>query len=143
RDRVNKVAITHGDGAGALYYTATLHVDQPVDQVKATNRGFSFVRVYYVNGRPVTSAHVGDVISVSMDVTVNDDRYYVNVEEPIPAGTELLDTSLQTTAQLSTDDPSRPGNGWFDLVELKTEKIILSRSFLGRGTYRFTYQLRA
>jgi uncharacterized protein YfaS (alpha-2-macroglobulin family) len=150
REQANRVVFEHSEGAGSLYYTATLHVNQPVDAIKPTNRGFAFNRIYYVNGKPVTSAKVGDEITVVVEITANNDMYYVNVEDPIPAGTELLDKSLQTTAQVGQrprleNVDARYGWGWwwFSNTEMRTEKMVLSATYLPRGSYRFVYQIRA
>jgi alpha-2-macroglobulin len=151
RAQVNKLTFDHAAGDGSLYYTATLHVDQPVELVRATNRGFGFSRTYYVNGKPVTSAKVGDVITVVLEFTTNSDTYYSVINDPIPAGTEAIDRSLQTTGRvgeqpsLSLDDIGFYGWGWwwFSDVQLKTEKVVLTAQYLPRGNYRFVYQLLA
>ncbi|HLY26415.1 MAG TPA: alpha-2-macroglobulin family protein, partial [Aggregatilineales bacterium] len=151
RDQVNMINIDHGDGAGNLYYTATLHVNQPVESIQPTNRGIGLSRTYLIDGKPVTSAKVGDMITVALEITANSDLYYVNIDDPIPAGTELLDTSLQTTTQigqtpeLTEIDPLRRGWGWwwFSNTELRTEKAVLSATYLPKGTYRFVYQVQA
>jgi uncharacterized protein YfaS (alpha-2-macroglobulin family) len=153
REQANKIVIDHSDGPGALYYTATLHVDQPVEAIKPTNRGLGFTRTYYVKGKPTTTAQVGDTITVVVEITANSNMYYVNVDDPIPAGTELVDTSLQTTSQVGQrpeltfnyDELYGRGWGWwwFSNTELRTEKMVLSATYLPRGSYRFVYQIRA
>src|SRR5205823_7074175 len=90
RDQANKVTLEHGEGPGTLYYTATLHVDQPVESIKPTNRGIGLSRTYYVKNKPVTRAKVGDTITVALEITAASDLYYVNINDPIPAGTELV-----------------------------------------------------
>lgn len=153
RDQVNRLTFAHSEGPGNLYYTATLHVEQPVEEIKPTNRGMAFTRTYFVDGKPVTEAKVGDVITVSLEITLNHDMYYVVINDPIPAGTEAIDRSLQTSAQigqrpeLSPTDPNpwRWGWGWwwFSFTELRTEKVVLSATYLPRGTYRYVYQIQA
>ncbi|MEP7285907.1 MAG: Ig-like domain-containing protein [Chloroflexota bacterium] len=151
RDQANRVTFDHGDGPGSLYYTASLHVNQPVELIKPTNRGIGLTRTYTIDNKVVTGAKVGDTINVALEITAASDLYYVNIEDPIPAGAELVDTSLQTTTQigqtpqLSSIDPYRGGWGWwwFSNTELRTEKIVLSATYLPRGTYRYVYQIRA
>jgi uncharacterized protein YfaS (alpha-2-macroglobulin family) len=153
REQVNRIVVDHGTGAGALYYTATLHVNQPVEAIKPTNRGLALTRTYYLDGKPVTSARVGDTLTVALEITATSDLYYVNINDPIPAGTEALDRSLQTTAQVGQRpelrllDPAgagyryRWGWWWFSNTEFRTEKVVLSATYLPRGVYRFVYDV--
>ncbi len=151
RDQINRLVVEHGEGPGSLYYTASLHVNQPVEAIKPTNRGLGLTRTYFLNGKPVTSAKVGDTLTVALEITVPNDLYYVNIDDPIPAGTELVDQSLETTShigqrpELNLIDPEGRGWGWwwFSNTELRTEKMVLSATFLPRGSYRFVYQVRA
>lgn len=151
RGQANRVTFDHQAGDGTLYYTATLHVNQPVESIKPTDRGLAFTRTYTVNNKPVLGAKVGDVITVALEIVASSDLYYVNIEDPIPAGTEIIDRSLQTTAQagqrpeLSNIDPYYGGWGWwwFSNTEARTEKMVLSATYLPRGSYRFVYQIQA
>ncbi len=149
-DRVNRLAVQRGTGDGALYYTATLHVDQPVEAITPTSRGMSFTRQYLFNGKPVTEAKIGDVLTVALDITVPHDLYYVVINDPIPAGVEAVDTSLKTTSQIGQPpqlDQVNPRYGWgwwwFSDTQLRTEKAVLTARYLPAGTYRYTYQVRA
>lgn len=150
KDQANKISVNRGDGEGTLYYTATLHVDQPVEAIKPTARGLDFKRTYYVAGKAVTEAKVGDLITVSLDLFIPHDLHYVVVNDPIPAGTEMVDTSLQTTSQIGQPPQldkvdARYGWGWWwwSDTQLKTEKAVLTARYLPSGTYKYVYQIRA
>jgi uncharacterized protein YfaS (alpha-2-macroglobulin family) len=79
-------------------------------------------------------------------------RYFV-LEDPFPAGTEGIDTSLlNTSVTASGPDLNRvPGGdyywywGWWyiDQTEIRDQQVNLYAAYLPRGTYTFTYQLRA
>jgi len=80
------------------------------------------------------------------------DLHYVLVEDPFPAGTEGIDTSLATTSIVGeapsierTDrtDPWGTGYWWFSHAELRDEKAVLFATFLPKGTYVYRYQIRA
>jgi uncharacterized protein YfaS (alpha-2-macroglobulin family) len=148
--QVNRLAFQRGEGAGNLYYTATLHVDQPVEAITPVSRGMSFTRQYLLNGKPVSGAAVGDTLTVALDITVPHDLYYVVINDPIPAGAEPVDTSLKTTSQ--TGQPpqldlvdARFGWGWwwFSDTQLRSEKAVLTARYLPAGSYRYVYQIRA
>jgi hypothetical protein len=149
-DQLNLLTVQHTDGPGSLYYTATLTVQQPVEGIVPVDRGMSFTRTYLINGKPVTTAHVGDTITVTLDITVPHDLYFAVINDPFPAGTEAVDTSLKTTSQigktpeLSLIDPYE-GWGWwsFSSTALETNQAVLTARYLPSGSYRYVYQVQA
>jgi hypothetical protein len=111
-------------------------------------------------GGPITEAKVGDVIRVKLTLIAPNDLHYVVVEDPFPAGTEGIDASLATTSvvgqppELTRTDtlagtgrrnPWGGGYGWwwFSHAELRDEKAVLFATFLPKGTYEYTYSIRA
>jgi uncharacterized protein YfaS (alpha-2-macroglobulin family) len=173
-DAVNRLAVERdpaGDDVsgspGRLYYAAYLTYYKPVQEVKALDRGIIVYRQYYIapppsssegeagqGGAPITAASVGDTIEVKLTLIAPNDLHYVVVEDPFPAGTEAIDTSLATTSvvgqapELERTDRSNPwgrGYGWwyFSHAELRDEKAVLFATFLPKGTYEYTYQIRA
>ncbi len=153
-------------GEGQLYYTAHLRYFLPVDQVKALDRGIVIARQYspvdnadadvgdaYVNG-----AQVGDVIRVKLTVVAPTDLYYVVVEDPLPAGCEAVDVTLNTTSIVGERPGVRNltaeeedawyrwygwGWWWFSNSEIRDEKVALFATYLPRGTYEYSYIMRA
>ena len=83
-----------------------------------------------------------------LSIVAPTDLYYVIVEDPLPAGAEAVDTSLKTTAQTGQAPPlSRVGRGrwgwwWFNHTELRDEKVALFATWLPKGSYEYTYQIR-
>jgi uncharacterized protein YfaS (alpha-2-macroglobulin family) len=172
-DTVNRLAIQRdpaGDeGAGRLYYGAYLTYYKPVQEVKALDRGIIISRQYTLAEdsasprgggneggveKAITEAQVGDVINVKLTLIAPNDLHYVVVEDPFPAGAEGIDTSLATTSVVGQEpeldrtdrgDPWGPGYGWwyFSHAELRDEKAVLFATYLPKGTYEYTYQIRA
>jgi uncharacterized protein YfaS (alpha-2-macroglobulin family) len=157
-------------GAGQMYYTAHLKTYLPVPQLEPVNRGFTVSREYRLadcvsdagNGTdgdveaacpPITGARVGDVIQVKVTLVAPHSSYYVIVEDPLPAGTEALDTSLRTTSETVAGpqvgkemEGSGIDSGWWwtpTHVELRDQKAVLFATSLEPGTYEFTYTIRA
>jgi uncharacterized protein YfaS (alpha-2-macroglobulin family) len=104
----------------------------------------------------ITQARVGDVISVKLNIVVPHALQYVAVEDPLPAGTEAVDTSLRTTSanaqgpQLSQKPgdagPAKPAWDWWwtpTHTDLRDEKVTLFATNLAPGAYEFTYEIRA
>ncbi len=172
RDQGNALVISRSasgsqTGDGRLYYSAYLKTYMPVEDVRSLSRGLVVARQYLrtddscfkdpkVACKPVTSAQVGDVLQVRLSIVAPNDLYYVVVEDPIPAGTEAVDTSLKTTTQigqapqLSRVNPDDPFGGydgwgwwWFSHTEMRDEKVVLFATRLPKGAYEYNYMIRA
>ena len=148
-------------GEGQLYYTAHLRYYLPADHVQALDRGILVARQYSPVDEPreyVSTARVGDLIRVKLTIVAPTDLHYVVVEDPLPAGFEGLDPSLKTTSiigerpelrNVTAEEEStwfrRHGWGWwwFSHSEMRDEKVALFAQYLPRGTYEYTYLMRA
>jgi uncharacterized protein YfaS (alpha-2-macroglobulin family) len=152
----NALIIARQDGPGALYYTARLNLALPASEAKAEAHGISLRREFFLaNGptTPVTSARLGDVITVRLTINVAEDVYYFALEDRFPAGMEPIDPAL-LTAGMNADQPGirqvSRGNpywywGWwyFKHIELRDSQSNLYADFLPHGTYVYTYQVQA
>ncbi|MBN2005574.1 MAG: Ig-like domain-containing protein [Anaerolineae bacterium] len=164
-DATNALSIARTDGPGRLYYTAHLEVFQPVEKVEPADRGIIVQRRYTladcVNEQiakggsaldcpDVREVKLGDVIRVDLTIIAPHDRYYVVVEDPLPAGGEAIDTGLATTSLLAMDPQlQRTGSrywwwwNWYSRSELRDEKVVLFSDVLAAGTYEYSYTFRA
>ena len=167
-EAVNRVVVERSapagqaTGTGRLYYSMYLRLFEPVEEVKAHNRGILVSRRYTLARCDVTRercpaierAKVGDVIRVQLTLIAPNDLHYVVVEDPFPAGAEGLDQSLKTTSvvgqapQLRRTDRRNPWGGeygwwWFSHSEMRDEKAVLFATYLPRGSYEYTYLIRA
>jgi uncharacterized protein YfaS (alpha-2-macroglobulin family) len=153
-DQANRLVIARTDGSGTLYYTAHLDVNLPVNKISALDRGFTVTRQYFSPAdlnTPITEAKQGDAVLVRLTVIVPDEKHYVVVDDPIPAGLEGIDTSLSTSQQTLSPQEydwnklTSEGFGWwyFDHIEMRDSKVILSANDLPAGTYVYTYYARA
>ena len=154
KDQINRLTFVRSEGEGVLYYTAHLNLRLWAAEAKPIDRGVNVTREYFLNNdpaEPTTQAQVGDVITVRVTMTLPQDIYYFVLEDPLPAGTEPVDTSLLTTSQLdqapvlqSTYNPYWCWGWWyFDHTEMRDEQVNLYADYLPRGTYVYTYQVRA
>ncbi len=156
------------DGPGVLYYATHLRLWQPVDALEPVARGIVLGRQYFAvdrktfkaTGDAVDTANIGDIVQVKLTLIAESPLHYVKVEDPIPAGFEIVDTSLQTTSAAATgprmeevaddgaDAEDRPWwarwwwSYWVD-SQLLDHKAVLYASHLEPGTYEYTYLLRA
>jgi uncharacterized protein YfaS (alpha-2-macroglobulin family) len=154
----NALVIQREAGTGRLYYNASLTVYRPVEEVSALDRGISVSRSYYPFGvdvkkaTSISTATVGDLLTVRLTIVLSTDVYNFAVEDYIPAGTEILNTNLKTS-QLGINgepmplyDPRDPfGNGWgwwlFNAAQIYDDHISWTASYLPAGTYDLTYTL--
>jgi uncharacterized protein YfaS (alpha-2-macroglobulin family) len=161
KDQANRLAFARDDGPGNLYYTAHLDVSLPVDQVKALDQGIIVSHSYYpyvsdpaelAHAASVTQAGQGDLLLVRLTLVAPNALHYVMVEDPLSAGLEAVDQSLDINMQnlqvpqtYSFEDVFSRGWGWwyFDHTQLRDEKVVLSASYLPAGTYIYTYLARA
>ncbi len=151
------------EGAGALYYTAHLYLQLPVDEVAELARGIIVTRQYSPSDCAVDATcpdvgelAVGQTVDVRLTIIAPNDLYYVVVEDPLPAGCEAVDTTLDTTSVVETG-PSlgRESSGrtswrypwwwwrWYSHSELRDEKVVLFADYLPAGTYTYRYTMRA
>lgn len=156
KDAVNRLAFASKGASGNLYYTAHLEVSLPVDKIEPLDRGIVVSRSYYRMDNtetPVTDAKQGELLLARLTVVAPYALHYIVVDDPLPAGLEAVDQSLNTSQQsvevpqqsFSFDDLWRRGWGWwaFNHIQYRDEKVVLSADYLPAGTYVYTYLVRA
>ncbi len=154
-EEANRLVIARNDGAGNLYYTAAMNVWLPVDQVQALDQGLTVSRSYYRLDdlqTPVTQAVQGELLLGRLTLVAPAVVHYAVVEDPLPAGLEAVDQSLNTSPQnqevpqeYTWEDVFWKGWGWwhFSQVQYRDEKVLLFADYLPAGTYIYTYLVRA
>jgi len=151
--QVNEVLFSREAGPGNLYYTAYLDVTLPVPAIEAYDQGVVVQRTYSLAGdedrTPITEARIGENVEVRLTVVVPQTRHYLNIEDPIPAGTEAIDPGLATSQQIGTQpsfsrvDVERGwGWWWFSNIEFRDDRVVLSSSYLPPGVYEYVYTIR-
>ncbi|HWQ83564.1 MAG TPA: alpha-2-macroglobulin family protein, partial [Anaerolineales bacterium] len=160
-DYPNALQINRTQGGGRLYYTADLSVSQPVEQVGELSQGLRLERKYYPAQSdctieacpPVGAGRAGEMVRVRLTLTLPQDAYYLLVEDYLPAGAEILNSSLKTSQQGVEPDPAIPlfggrdlftdGWGWwyFHNPQIYAERIAWAADYVPAGTYELTYTL--
>jgi uncharacterized protein YfaS (alpha-2-macroglobulin family) len=137
--------------------------------VTPEDHGIQVERWYerFGGGGPLTSIAEGELVRVRLRVTVPNTRYFVVLDDALPAGLEAVDLSLRTasampgpgvTAPTVEENPDheereektgwfgRWDSGWwspFDYRELRDDRVVYSAAQLWKGTYTATYIARA
>ncbi len=150
----NAVEFERGAGQGALYYSAHLRANLPVDEIQAINRGIDISRSYTRLGdgaaESINGAAIGETVQVRLRLVLPNTLRYVVIEDFFPAGAEAINHDLAISPQLGARpagerlDPRETGWGWwrFDHVEFRAEKAVIYASNLPPGVYEFVYTIR-
>ena len=129
---VNQLQITK-DGQGMVYWSARLSYLIPAATAVPTTDDMVVERIYRVPAEDPTGAGTqqpGDVVTVSLQLTVKEDIHYAMLEEPIPAGCEVI-----------SGDDSPWGKPW-DRREVWDNRIVFFFDYLPRGMHEVSYVLR-
>jgi uncharacterized protein YfaS (alpha-2-macroglobulin family) len=145
------------EGDGRVYYTSRLQY-APRDPQPATDQGMRIERRYerFIEGGSnpaATSFAPGDLVRVTLRLTLPKEGRFIAVTDPIAAGFEAVDGFFRTTAQdlardASTSDTGDDWMAWmqkggFDHVEKFDDRVQLFATRLGAGTHEFSYIVRA
>lgn len=99
------------EGPGVLYYSATMKYAPKTMPTSSLDNGLFVQRWFepYTGGGQALKFYAGDLVRVRVRVGSNQERHWAAIEVPLPAGLEPVDTSLATTAKLtsSPDEESR------------------------------------
>jgi alpha-2-macroglobulin len=119
------------------------------------------------DGRPTTEVKEGELVRARLRITIPSDREFVAVADPLPAGLEVVDLSLQTSrtigpfesagseAAAQAGDRANPGaggyygrwyGGWWspwEHQEMRDDRVTYYARVLWKGTYTASYVARA
>ncbi|MFA6601672.1 MAG: MG2 domain-containing protein [Candidatus Paceibacterota bacterium] len=139
-----------GSDVGKIYYDMSFKYYLPANTLGPRDEGFSIERNFYAlsdkdGTKPIQKAKVGDIIREHVEVTVPVTRNQVVLEDFIPAGTEIVDTSLATEDKTLQDVGAVIKNSrlWPDHKEWRDDRAFLYFDQLSPGTYQFDYVVRA
>ena len=159
-----------GPGSGAVFYYLTLTEIPATPPVTPVDRGIRVERWYenFDTGKPVTSVMEGELVRVRLRITAPTARYFLVLDDPLPAGLEAVDLSLRTasampgpgakaaTEQADHEESSEEesggwgygtwDSGWwspFDHRELRDDRVVYSASVLWAGSFTASYVARA
>ena len=127
--------------AGVLYYGALLRyapAEVPKDPLE---RGI-FVQRWiepYEGGGQIRTVRAGELVRVRVRVGTAQERHYVAVSVPIPAGLEIVDTSLATTAR---KDPAARAEGPQEGYEAESEEDFSDVGMSDDGRYEDPWGFR-
>ncbi|UCF18814.1 MAG: Ig-like domain-containing protein [Gemmatimonadota bacterium] len=155
------LSLSAGDPGPPVYFYATVQ-EVPLERpVRPSEAGIQVERWYesYDQATPITQVAEGNLVRVKLRITVPSERYFVVIDDALPAGLEAVDLSLRTVGSLpsaqeegrESDEEGRWFYGswdygyWspFDHKEIRDDRVVYSATVLWPGTYYATYVARA
>jgi len=129
-------------GMGRVYYASALTYYADVERVGAAKslEGPTISREYLdpKTGKPLTSFKVGDIVRVKLTVDVPRESWYVMVTDPLPAGFEAINYSLNT----SGIEP-RGERFYWSRPDLRDDRAVFFTTYLWKGKHTYAYLIRA
>lgn len=122
-------------GAGNLYWNARLMYLTRSEDVVPSEGPIRMLRTYRVPAEDPTTAgeqRPGNVIHVEVTLLGKENLRYVLLQEPIPAGCEILDSGEDRLPEIGCDRR-----------EVWDNRLVMYFDYLPRGEKTFTYALRA
>ncbi|MBI4429131.1 MAG: hypothetical protein HY562_08430, partial [Ignavibacteriales bacterium] len=135
-------------GAGRLYYTVRMNY-YPKAETIAKEEGISVTKeisnISSASG-DLPSIKAGTVAKITLTVSSNQDRHFIVVDDPIPAGFEIINTSFQTasTAEMEGERDSRE-RWWrdpFQHREMYDDRALFFADYFPAGVYSVSYLVR-
>jgi alpha-2-macroglobulin len=144
------------NGNGRLYYDILLSYFFTGDHIDPAEEGVSIRREIKPLTGKSTALKVGENYVVTLTITTPQQRNYLAVESPVPAGMEVVDVSLETSQKgLLEDIDSSTGGDWWDPTywksglwhfthrEVRDDRFFLFAEQLPAGVYQYNYIVRA
>lgn len=151
RGQDNEVKIGK-EGKGRLYYDLIFSTFATADHIQPAEEGISIRRTLTPLSGQKKTVTVGNLYDVTLTITVPEDRHFVAVESPVPAGMEIVDQKLQTSQKslfandvqdLWSEDYWQSGLWHFSHTEMRDDEAFLFADHLPTGVYQYHYIVRA
>jgi uncharacterized protein YfaS (alpha-2-macroglobulin family) len=138
------------DGMGTLYYDARMTY-APGRKLEARDEGIAVIkRLETPDGKPLGEIRAGSLVMVTVDVVLPQERLFVVVDDPLPAGFEAVNPGFLTESEERQRalDRREEGDGerwWegFGHVEMRDDRVLLFAESLTAGLHTRRYLARA
>jgi len=136
-------------GQGRLYYDTRLTY-APQRGLGARDEGFTvFKTISDLEGRPLETIRAGDLVVITLQVVTPQERLYVVMDDPLPAGLEAVNPNFviesreqqQRLAELS--DQRQWWWRGFNHIEMHDNRVLLFADSLRSGIHTHRYLARA
>jgi uncharacterized protein YfaS (alpha-2-macroglobulin family) len=140
------VSVTR-DGTGRLYYGVRMNY-YPRGETQPTDEGFSIVKsVEALSGEHVDTARAGSMLKVTLTVSSPQYRHFVVLDDPVPAGWEVVNTSFATTSTGLGGQAGEQADAWyayaFHHTEQYDDRVLLFADYFTPGAHTYSYVVQA
>ena len=134
------------DGPGRLYYGVRMNY-YPKGETQQKDEGFSVVKtVEPLTGTAADTLAPGSLMKVTITVASSQYRHFVVVDDPVPAGCEIVNTSFQTTASDLDEHEGEHNDEWYERafhhVERYDDHVLLFADYFTAGPHSYTYLIQ-
>jgi uncharacterized protein YfaS (alpha-2-macroglobulin family) len=147
-------------GEGVLYYRLGLDYTPSDQRLPALDAGISLERRYELVSQALGSKEkteqmqrldaeglatvpAGAVVRVTLSVESADRRYYVALEDPLPAGFEPIEAANKTTGASERAIYTQEWGGAFNYREYFDDRVVFYADVMGSGKRSVSYLVRA
>ena len=154
--------VVQRDGTGRLYYRLGLRYAPDDLQLDARDEGFVVDRVYEAVDDPgdvsreadgTWHIRAGAKVRVRLTMVADARRTHVALVDPLPAGLEPVNPALQVSQTTPPEETDAATDAeatmwcwcwhWFEHQNMRDDRVEAFTSYLGAGTYEYTYIARA
>jgi hypothetical protein len=139
----NSMLIGKTEGPGRLYYDIIMDYFLTIDNIPPAEEGMSITREMTPLKEKEQGVHVNSTYKIKLTITVPEDRHFVAVESPLPAGFEAIDFSLNTSQGYLMGQTNFYGSWYFNHTEFRDDRVFLFADELPAGVYEYEYLARA
>jgi hypothetical protein len=136
-------------GEGRFYYGLRMTYF-PMQPTPNRDQGIAIkkeMRKMESSNSEATSYKPGDVVQITLRVITAQERHFVVVDDPLPAGFEAINPRLKMTSIAYQGGRDAESSSWwrtgFDHVERRDDRVMLFANILPPGEHVFTYMARA
>lgn len=137
-------------GPGVVYYGARMTY-APNSTQPARDEGLAvFKTLTGLDGKPLDAVKAGTMAVVTLEVVVPQESTFVVVNDPLPAGLEAVNVSLETESreeELELEMLGEADQDWWlvkwSRVEMHDDRVLLFADTLSPGIHTYRYLVRA
>jgi uncharacterized protein YfaS (alpha-2-macroglobulin family) len=139
-------------GTGRLYYTIRMtYAPRSGAVIKARDEGIKVIKSFFDDqGQAVSNGKfkAGALYKIQLNISSSQDRKFVVVDDPLPAGFEPINVNLATSRSSAAAQTGTTRGGWwsygtFNNSEMRDDRVLVFADWLTQGTHTFTYLARA